>query len=331
MNILVVTLSNFGDVILTTPVITALARKYPGARITVVVGPRAQAVLQRSPVIHRIVIYDKKAPFHEKLKFIMALRKVRYDLVIDLRNTAIPFLTSCKKRTPLFRKFTQVNMRDRHLEMLAATVDGAVGPSLQAAQRRDGAQPFCFFNEVDEAFALKTLEIDHVLEKNGWLVVAPGAASERKRWPAEYFIKVIRSLHEKTGKKALLVGVLSERPVAESIAQALPGMTSVFCGDLMLPETAALIARAALLIANDSAAMHLGFELGTPTVGIFGPTDHEKYGHEGPRFRVARGDSSQCFCESHKLPPAERSCFHGLKPETVIGLSLELLNASQSA
>ena len=59
MNILVVTLSNFGDVILTTPVIMALVRKYPAARITVVVGPRAKSVLQRSPDIHEIVIYDK--------------------------------------------------------------------------------------------------------------------------------------------------------------------------------------------------------------------------------------------------------------------------------
>lgn len=331
MNILVVTLSNFGDVILTTPVIMALARKYPGARLTVVVGPRAQAVLQRSPAIHKIVIYDKKAALLEKLKFILELRKARYDLVIDLRNTAIPFLVSCKKRTPLFRKFTQVNMRDRHLEMLAMTAERAAGPSLAGAKNGSLANPFCFFNEVDDAFALKTLEIDKVLELRDWIVVAPGAASERKRWPAEYFTKVIRHLHEKTGKKVLLVGVLSERPVAESIAEALPGITSVFCGDLMLPETAALISRASLLIANDSAAMHLGFELGTPTVGIFGPTDHEKYGHEGPRFRVARGDSAQCFCESHKLHPAKRSCFHGLKPEKVIELSLELLNAAQTA
>ncbi|MBI4711388.1 MAG: hypothetical protein HY767_02880, partial [Candidatus Omnitrophica bacterium] len=57
MNILVVTLSNFGDMILTTPVIMALVRKYPEARITVVVGPRARSVLQRSPDIHKIVIY----------------------------------------------------------------------------------------------------------------------------------------------------------------------------------------------------------------------------------------------------------------------------------
>jgi lipopolysaccharide heptosyltransferase II len=314
MNILVVTLSNFGDVILTTPVIMALVQKYPEARITVVVGPRAQSVLQRSPHIHKIVIYDKKAPLREKLKFIAELRKAKYARVVDLRNTAIPFLVSCKKRTPLLRKFTKVNMRDRHLEMLKS-----VEPDIRVPAS------FHFFNPVDDAFALRILDVAGIREKNGWILVAPGAASERKRWPAGHFKEVIRALHGRTGKKVLLVGTLDERPVAESIQEELSGIVGVLCGDLALAETSALIARASLVVANDSAIMHLGFELGTPTVGIFGPTDHEKYGHEGPKFRVARGEAQSCSCGSDQLPRAERSCFHGLKPEKVTSLCMELL------
>lgn len=317
MNILVVTLSNFGDVILTTPVIMGLAQKYPWARITVVVGPRARSVLQRSPEIYKIVIYDKKASLWKKLEFITELRKVKYDQVVDLRNTAIPFLVACRKRTPLFRKFSEVNMRDRHLEMLAK-----VEPDISSPP------PFHFFNKADEMFALRALEVAGIREKSGWILVAPGAASERKRWPVQHFKEVIRRLHEKTGKRVLLVGTENERPVAESILAELPGIVGVLCGDLVLSETAALIANASLVIANDSAIMHLGFELGTPTVGIFGPTDHEKYGHEGPDFYVAREDAKACSCGSDKLPRAERSCFHGLGPEKVIKLSLEFLNAA---
>lgn len=320
MNILIVTLSNFGDVIMTTPVITALAQKYPAARITVVVGPRARSVLERCTDIHKIVIYDKKAPFWEKLKFIAELRKVQYDRVIDLRNTLIPFLVSCKKRTPLFRKFTQVNMRDRHLEMLKK-VESDIPASV----------PFRFFNKADETFAMRALDVAGIRERNGWILVAAGAASERKRWPVQHFAEVIRVLHKKTGKKILLVGTLAERPVAENIMAEFPGIAEVLCGDLILPETASLIANASLVIANDSALMHLGFELGVPTVGIFGPTDPEKYGHEGSKFRIARGDARTCSCGSDNLPRAERSCFHGLKPEKVIELSLELLNVAEAS
>lgn len=161
--------------------------------------------------------------------------------------------------------------------------------------------------------------------------MAPGAASERKRWPVRYFKEVIQALHQKTGKRVLLVGTIDERSVADSLAKELPGIVGVLCGDLVLPETAALIADASLVIANDSAIMHLGSEMGTPTVGIFGPTNHEKYGHEGPKFRIAREEAAACSCGSDKLPYAERSCFHGLKPEKVVRLSLELLNADQAA
>ena len=125
-----------------------------------------------------------------------------------------------------------------------------------------------------------------------------------------------------------MAGTLDERPVAEGLAAELPGIAAVLCGDLVLPETAAIIAKASLVISNDSAIMHLGFELGTPTVGIFGPTDHEKYGHEGPKFRIAREEAAKCSCGSEKLPRAERSCFHGLKPEKVAALSMELLNVA---
>ena len=330
MNLLVVTLSNFGDVILTTPVIMALAEKFPQARITVVVGPRARSVLQRSPAVHRIVVYDKTAPWFRKLKFLLELRKVKYDWVVDLRNTAIPFLVSCRKRTPLFRKFKKTNMRERHLEVLSF-MKGKGAPDPDGNKESLPIPPFCFFNEVDEVLAMRSLEVEKIPEKSGWIVVAAGAASGRKRWPAPHFKEVIRALYEKTGKRALMVGLLDERPVADSIAASLPGIVSVLCGDLTLSETAALISKAALLISNDSANMHLGFELGTPTIGLFGPTDHEKYGHEGPKFRIAREEAHTCSCGADELPRAERSCFHGLKPEKVIALSLELLHASQPA
>jgi len=330
MNILVVTLSNFGDVIMTTQVIMALRRKFPQARITAVVGPRAQSVLQRSPDIYRIVIYDKKASLWEKIKFIRTLRKVKYDRVVDLRNTLIPFLVSCKKRTPLFRKFKKKNMRERNMELLEMLDEEA--PFFPAQEGAESlTTTFRFFNEVDEIFTLNSLDHYKIHERSGWIVVAPGASNERKRWPAKYFAEVIRQLNHQTGKRVLLVGTLNERPVAESIAAELPGITSVFCGDMMLPQTASLISRASLLISNDSANMHLGFELGTPTVGIFGPTDHERYGYNGPKFRIAREDASKCPCHSSQLSPAERSCFHGLKPEKVIELSLELLNAPKAA
>lgn len=320
-SILVVTLSNIGDVVMTTPVIMALVQRFPAARMTVVVGPKAIGAIEKSPHIHRVVVYDKKADLISKWTFLRELRKEKYDLVVDLRNTAIPFLVSCKKRSPLFRKFKKINMRDRHLEVLEMM--GGLSRSLGIVPM---PHPFQFFDGKDEASCRTKLKEQGITQESGWILVAPGAASGRKRWPADSFREVIKELLARTGKQALLIGSGDERPIAEEVAKGLPGSVKTLCGKMSLSETAWLISRAALVIANDSAIMHLGFEIGTPTVGVFGPTDHEKYGHSGPRFRIAREDAVKCGCGSEELSYAERSCFHGLKPEKVIVLGMEIIN-----
>lgn len=313
-SILVVTLSNIGDVVMTTPVVMSLAEMFPEAKITVVVGPKARAILEKSRDLHRVVVYDKKADFRGKLRFLKELRKDRYDWIVDLRNTAIPFLVPCKKRSPLFRKFTKTNMRERHLEILKMMgLDGPPSPVFQ------------FFDVKDEVSCLAKLKERGVHDKRGWILVAPGAASERKRWPAESFRELVRELSIRTGKKILLIGSGEERLIAEAVSSTIPLSCQVLCGEMSLSETAFMISRAALVVANDSAIMHLGFEMGTPTVGLFGPTDHEKYGHQGRYFRIAREDAVQCGCRSDRLPYAERNCFHGLMPPKVLALCLELL------
>lgn len=319
MKFLVVTLSNLGDVIMTTPVMMELLRRFPQAKLTVVVGPRAKCVVEKSPDIHRIVVYDKKADLFSKVRFLQELRREKYDGVVDLRNTAIPFLVSSPKRSPLFRKYTKVNMRERHLEIL------------EMMGMKPGEPPrFRFFDQADESACLEKLASGGISQKGGWILVAPGAASEKKRWPAENFREVVRGLAARTGKAVFLTGAQNERPIAEVVARGMPGTVFNFCGRMSLAETAALISRAALVIANDSAIMHLGFELGVPTVGVFGPTDHEKYGHTGPAFRIAREDETSCSCKSYELPYAARSCFHGLDPEKVLMHATELLHADHA-
>ena len=314
-NILVITLSNIGDVIMTTPVIMALVAQFPAARITVLVGPKAYAILEKSPQIHQLIAYHKKAGFIAKWKLLQALKKNHYDCIVDLRNTPIPALISCKNHSPFIRRFRKTNMRERHLEILEMMGLGVPNPP-----------PFQFFDATDEQSGLAALQDSGISETTGWIMAAPGAASAKKRWPATHFQDVIRPLAVGMGKKVLLIGAGNERPIAEAVGQGLTDAV-VLCGEITLPETAALLAKAALVLANDSAIMHLGFELGVPTVGIFGPTDHEKYGHASEKFRIACEEGVACSCHSQRRHYAERDCFHGLGPEKVLRLCTELLLA----
>ncbi len=318
-NILFITLSNIGDVILTTPVLSILSSRFPNAKITVVAGPRAQGVLQGSRRIHRLVLYNKKAPLVEKWQFLKVLRTENYDLVIDLKNTAIPFLVRAKKRSPFIRRYRETSMRAKHLEVLKMT-----GISYSEIPGFD------FFCEEDEASLLEKLKMKGVARDRNWIVIAPAAASELKTWRFEGFQNVIERLLAEREEDILLVGDKRERDIAEPLRKINPGRIYNLGGETTLRELAALVSRAALVLANDSAVMHLAHELNRPVAAIFGPTNYKKSGYESQRFKVVREPVFCSPCEQPRCRFERQSCFEDLHPDKVFKACLELLEASDT-
>ena len=74
-------------------------------------------------------------------------------------------------------------------------------------------------------------------------------------------------------------------------------------GKLDLPEVAAVLARAAIFIGNDSGLMHLAAAAGAPTLGLFGPTPSDEYGPAGPKAQavLAAGPPGQGAMEDLPL------------------------------
>src|SRR3989338_7869369 len=89
--ILVITLSNVGDAVLTLPVIGALKQNFKNASIDVVVGPRAKEIFEIDPRIDKMEVYDKATSLFKKLKFIFRLRRNKYNLAVDLRNSLLGY------------------------------------------------------------------------------------------------------------------------------------------------------------------------------------------------------------------------------------------------
>ena len=119
--ILFFTLSNFGDVILTLPVLDVLRAKYPQASITVMVGPHASEIFRDNPHIHNLIIYNKYAKFREKIQLFFQLKKECFDLVVDLRNTLFGALLPAGFRTSPFMHIPSYirHMRERNLYRLS--------------------------------------------------------------------------------------------------------------------------------------------------------------------------------------------------------------------
>jgi heptosyltransferase-2 len=117
-------------------------------------------------------------------------------------------------------------------------------------------------------------------------LLAPGAAyGPAKRWPLDRFVAVARHVVRR-GLAALVCGAASERAVCEQVArEAGSGVASV-AGETDLPAQAALCARAALVVSNDSGLAHLAAAAGAPTVVVFGSTSSAWTAPLGPRVRV---------------------------------------------
>ncbi len=98
--ILLVSLSNIGDVILTFPVFDVLRERFPDAEISVVVGPKAKGLLEDNPHIYRLYVYDKRAGVAEQWRWLKSVRSQSFDVVVDLRNSMMPFLVKGRVVTP---------------------------------------------------------------------------------------------------------------------------------------------------------------------------------------------------------------------------------------
>jgi ADP-heptose:LPS heptosyltransferase len=116
----------------------------------------------------------------------------------------------------------------------------------------------------------------------GAVVVHPGAASGSRRWPADRFAAVAAALTA-DGHRVVVTGGPSERDLVAATG-AEPMTTD-------LPELAALVAGAALVICGDTGVAHLATAYGTPSVLLFGPTPPAEWGpRSGPHTVLWRGD-----------------------------------------
>lgn len=276
-NILLITLSNIGDVILTTPVIASLRMNFPKACLTVVVGPKPAPLLEGSRQIDRLLIYDKRAGWGHKWKLVCSLREVSYDYVVDLRNTALPFLVRAHGRSPVFRPNQPRSARDQHLQVLH-----------RMGLLSEGSARFDFFSKEDETSLSKKLRGRGFDLSESSIIVSPGAGSEEKRWKIEGFREVLSHLLASSDLPIFVVGDQSEIPLGRLLSELNPAQILNLAGETTLRELAALVSRARLVLTNDSACMHLGYELARPVVALFGPTDYKRYGRENEIWRLLR-------------------------------------------
>lgn len=284
--ILLITLSNIGDIVLTTPVIDALKREFPSSRLDVMVGPNGKGLFQSDPKIFKLIIYDKSTPIAQKRRLVSKLRRIKYDLVVDLRNTLFPILLGSKIYTsPIYKAPEKLQHRtDIHLWKLQ-----------KLGINTKDAKFYLHISPSDEE------HIDNFLKKSGIneniVVIAPGSKSAIKRWSQNGFAALNDKLVGDLKINVIMAGDGNDNNFIQDIAELTKYKIINLAGRTTLGQLICLIKRSRLIITNDSAPMHIASAVGTRTLAIFGPTDPKKYGPLAKGSLVIRKDLACSPCE----------------------------------
>jgi heptosyltransferase-2 len=284
---LVIQTAFLGDVVLTTPLLTELAARH--GPVDVVTTAAAAPLLETHPAVRTVIPYDKRGRDRGWRGFWRLARRLRiasYPLAYiphrSLRSALLARLAGVPRRVGFHdgwpSLYTGVRRRpqtghaiDRLLALADATPQHQTPPTLELTLRD---------RQVAEAF----LRRDGIEPGVPFVALAPGSIWGSKRWP--YFPDLAAHLVQRVPVVAL--GSADDRWLGDFMwlfaGDWLAHPLAMAFGALTLRESAAVIARAAVLVTNDSAPLHLAQAVGTPTVAVFGPTIPEfGFGPRGPR------------------------------------------------
>lgn len=337
--ILIIKLRSIGDVILATPVIENLRAAYPGAEIDFLTERPCYPIVKNHPALNEVIVFNRtyirNLPWHkalqENLGFLKKLRDQKYDLVFDLfgnpRSAFFALATGAKHRIGFAfrgRKYAYnkiIQPRGNRVHEVLFNMDALreIGIPIHSTK---------LFVEIDD---LNAAIVERFWQENGFdskTVIGINASGGwyTKRWPLKSYAELADLLVEHLQSQIFLLWGPGERQDAESIAEMMRHK-AVLAPQADLNKLAAILARLDLLVSNDSGPMHLAAAVGTPVVGIYGPTRPELQGPWGEIHTIVRKDGLDCLgCNGVTCKIKTHDCMQRLEVETVfakVGTALE--------
>ena len=238
--ILCVRLDNLGDVLMSTPAMRALAERFPQARLSLLASPAGALLEPFLPDVADVIVYEAPWVKHPEvsavdgdLDMIARLRDGAFDAAVIFTvytQSALPAALFCRlagiprvlahvRENPYFlvSDWARDNVPadgGRHEVQRQLDLVAQVG-----ARTTDPRLIFALRDEDREAMR-RQLGAHGVDPDSGFIVVHPGATAASRRYPAEYFALAVRRIVAQTGRRIVLTGSASERPLADSIRQA---------------------------------------------------------------------------------------------------------------
>ncbi|MCP3903305.1 MAG: lipopolysaccharide heptosyltransferase II [Planctomycetes bacterium] len=277
--LLIICPSWVGDTVMATPVLRAIRVWRPEARLVVAMRSGLDELLDGCPWIDERVPMDMRGLLGP-WRCARRLRTVRADAVLVLPNSFRSALTARLAGIPVRIGYERDGRRGLLTERLAVERSATPTPMVDYFAR---LASFALHAEIDDTRlelavtddqrAAAAELLDGVDEP--FAVLNPGANDPAKRWPAERVARVADALRNRHGLRCVVSGSPGEHTVLEAVvAAAETDVENLAARGITLGSLKGVVERAALMITNDTGPRHIAAALGTPTVALFGPTDH---------------------------------------------------------
>lgn len=282
MKCLVIQTAYLGDIVLTMPLLRRLRELPDLDALAVLTTPVGAEFLRGQAVADRLLIYDKRGRDRGPRGFLRTVRAARrcgFGLAVIPHRSARSGLMALMALVPERIGFdesggrvfltTRVPYRSRphEIERFVALADAVKEASREGPLDFHLDVPPQGVRELESVLTSRGVEADERL-----VVAAPGSRWATKRWRPERFGQASARLSSEFGMRPIVAGASDEAEVGAAAAAAAGGSAVDLTGDLSLSAWVALMARASIVLSNDSASAHVAAGVGTPVVAVFGPT-----------------------------------------------------------
>jgi ADP-heptose:LPS heptosyltransferase len=279
MKILVIQLYQTGDVVLTSHIPREIKKIRPESTVDFLTFGVNAPLLEHSPYIDKVIKINKKDSFLKFVSSIIAVRKQKYDAVIDLhdnpRSAYITFFSGASMRIGY-----DTTSRKFFYNTLAKRLKGSAGEiKLSLLQPLAGdfnvddfyTKPEIHLSEESHKTALEVLDNFDISEDDFIVTMSPTHKRDTRRWKFEHFMETASYLIKEHNAKVIITYGPGELEYITERSDKIPEGTFLM-PEMKLADFAALIGKAKLHIGNDSAPHHIATAQNVPTFIIIGST-----------------------------------------------------------
>jgi heptosyltransferase I len=298
--ILIVRLGALGDVVHTIPAVAAIRTAFPQSRIDWLVDRKHRDIVDLVTVVDRVIAIDSNslAGWSEAVRL---LRQTKYATAIDLQGLLKSAVFARASGAEHVIGFSMYHLREKTARpFYSKTAD--VGDehiilrNLRLLRAIDiDTTEIVFPLRIPESEALRQLRDG--IPAGPFALINPGAAWPNKRWPPERFGAVASFIRD----ECAMTPVVLWGPGEEALASGVVGMSggaAVKAPATSVTDLVALARAASLFVSGDTGPLHIAAAVGTPIVGLFGPTDPARNGpYAAEDVSISRHDACDCHYE----------------------------------